>query len=203
MNRRVLILTCSVVSVHLFFFFFNFRKSPEIPKAKQSIIVRTFTPPPKSPPTSIRQTETKTIKKGAKPQANRKKDDVLNDLKESLTKIEKQNAIETPTPLSFPKNIPSLEIDQAEEPEVTDYFTLIAQTLKSELELPELGDVKLELTVLNNGKVMKLHILHTESEKNRRYLELKLPTLILPSFTEDLKNKPEHTFTLTFCNEVS
>ncbi|MCB1114917.1 MAG: hypothetical protein KDK71_00480 [Chlamydiia bacterium] len=199
MNRRILILTCSVISVHLFFFFFNFSKSHKPPKAKQSIIVRTFTPPP---PT-IRQIETKTVKKGAKPQVNRKNDDLLNDLKESLTKIEKQNAIEMPTPLFFPKNIPSLEIDQAEEPEVTDYFTLIAQTLKSELELPELGDVKLELTVLNNGKVMKLHILHTESEKNRRYLELKLPTLILPSFTEDLKNKPEHTFTLTFCNEVS
>jgi hypothetical protein len=136
-------------------------------------------------------------------QETKKKNDLLKELRESLTKIENQSsAAESSIALTPPKTIQKLEIDHFESEEPVDYFLLLAETLKNELELPEYGDVKLELTVLNNGRVTKLRILNASSEKNKRYLELKLPTLFLPSFSDNLKNEREHTFTLTFCNET-
>lgn len=214
MNRRLLILSSSVVAVHLFIFFFNFKKDIAPPSPKKSIVVRTFTPPPpkktapvirnvsKKPSATPKSSSPPKSNSSSTPQVNKKKNDLLKELKESLTKIEKYTPSEKSTSITLPKNIQNLEIDDVEREEKTDYFILLAQTLKNELELPDFGDVKLELTILNSGRVTKLKVLSASSEKNRRYLELKLPSLILPAFSEDLKNQYEHTFTLTFCNET-
>lgn len=209
MNRRLLILSSVVVSVHLFFFFFNLRKDSAPPSPKSSIVVRTFIPPPpqKAPPV-IKQVKQKTSTPSSKPstsprpKANKKKSDLLKELRESLTKLESQTPVELIPSLTLPKNIRNLEIDYVEKEVPTDYFLALAQTLKNELELPEYGDVKLELTVLNNGRVTKLRVLHASSEMNKHYLELKLPNFLFPPFSEGLKNEREHTFTLTFCNET-
>lgn len=205
MNRRLLILTGSVVAVHLTFFFFDFKNKSHPPTPKKSIVVHTFTPRPPPKPKVVQYSPapskpTKKIEK-AKPNPLSKKNEILKELKESLTKIEKAEPPQQKSVLTLPKNIQSLQIDQTEKDEKTNYFVLLAQTLKEELELPEYGDVKLELTVLNNGRILKLRVLATASEKNQKYLELNLPRLILPPFNEDLKNEREHTFTLTFCNE--
>lgn len=209
MNRRLLILTSSVVAAHLFLFFFNFKKDIAPPSPKKSIVVRTFTPPPKKPAPVIKKISTSPKPSSPSkphsslaPQVNKKKNDLFKEIKESLTKIEKSTHSEKSTALTLPKNIQNLEIDHIEMEEKNDYFILLAETLKNELELPDYGDVKLELTVLHSGRVTKLKILDASSEKNRRYLELKLPKLTLPAFSEDLKNQYEHTFTLTFCNET-
>ncbi len=200
MNRRLLILITSVVSVHLLFFFFDFKNKQSPPPPKKSIVVRTFVPlssqqKPRvitKPPVKIEKPKLKTLSK---------KREILNELKESLTKLEKIVPPENKSLLTLPKNIQSLHLDQVEQTKETHYFVLLAQTLKVELELPEYGDVKLELTVLHTGRVLKLRVLAAASEKNQRYLELNIPKLSLPQFNEDLKNENEHTFTLTFCNE--
>ncbi|QVL57695.1 MAG: hypothetical protein KFB93_01065 [Simkaniaceae bacterium] len=205
MNRRLLILTGSVVAVHLIFFFFDFKNKSRPPTPKKSIVVHTFTPRPPPKPKVVQYSPapskpTKKIEK-AKPNSLSKKNEILKELKESLTKIEKTAPPEQKSVLTLPKNIQSLQIDQTEQDEKTNYFVLLAQTLKEELELPEYGDVKLELTVLNSGRILKLRVLAAASEKNQKYLEINLPRVILPPFNEDLKNEREHTFTLTFCNE--
>lgn len=214
MNRRLLILSSTVVAVHLFFFFFNFRKETAPPPPKSSIVVRTYIPPPpqKRAPPVIKQVKKQSSTRSSstpskaspspRPQANKKKNDLLNELRESLTKLESQTPMEPSPSLTLPKNIRNLEIDHPEQEAPADYFLILAQTLKNELELPEYGDVKLELTVLNNGRVTKLRVLNASSDKNKRYLELKLPNLLLPPFSEELINEREHTFTLTFCNET-
>jgi hypothetical protein len=208
MNRRFLILSSTVVAFHLFIFFFNFKKEIAPPVPKSSIVVRTFIPPPpqKALPTIKQSTKNSSVpsKTSSKspPQETKKKNDLLKELQDSLTKIENQSSAESSIALTPPKTIQKLEIDHLESEEPVDYFLLLAKTLKNELELPEYGDVKLELTVLNNGRVVKLRILNTSSDKNKRYLELKLPTLLLPPFSDNLKNEREHTFTLTFCNET-
>lgn len=214
-NRRLALLTGSVVAVHLFFFFFDFKNEKRPPAPKKSIVVHTFVPRPSPKPKVNTRTETassskkvqktnpsKTIEK-PKPNTISKKNEILKELKDSLKKIESTTSPEQKSPLTLPKNIQSLQVDQTEKPENSDYFILLAQTLKEELELPEYGDVKLELTVHNNGRVLKIRVLQAASEKNRRYLELNLPKVIFPSFTEDFKNEREHTFTLTFCNETT
>ena len=190
MNRKKLLLISSIVGIHLFFFFFNFRGESANPAPKKSLIVHTYVPPPpkpkpvvKSPPTSSR------------PSPSTSKQSFL---KKTLSNIE------TPPPpsaaLPLPKKIQSLQIDHADKKEETDYFISLAHALKEALELPEQGEVKLELTVSCMGRVLKLRILQALSENNRRYLELNLPQMSLPPFSEDLKNESAHTFTLTFCN---
>ncbi len=197
MNRKLLILTASVVSVHLFIFFFNFKKEQKSPSPKKSIVVHTFVPPPEPKPRGT----IKPTAKIEKPKIVSKKKEILNELKESLTKIEKVVPIEKKSVLTLPKNIQPLQIDQTEQTEKTHYFVLLAHAMKEGLELPEQGVVKLELTILHTGKVLKLKVLAAASEINRRYLELNIPKLSLPQFNEDLKNEREHTFTLAFCNE--
>lgn len=204
MNRRLLVLSTSVVAVHLFLFLFNFKKETPPPPPKSSIVVRTYLPPPPKAPPVIKQVvkTSPTAPKKSSPQSNKKKKDLLKELQDTLKKLETPIPKESQSTLSLPKTIQNLEIDHLEKETPTDYFVILAQALKNELELPEYGDVKLELTVLNSGRVTRLKVLNASSEKNRRYLELKLPNLILPPFSEDLKNDREHTFTLTFCNET-
>ena len=197
MNRKLLILTASVASIHLFIFFFNFKKEQKPLPPKKSIVVHTFVPPPKPKP----RAKIKPTAKIEKPKTVSKKKEILKELKESLTKIEKIMPPEKKSVLTLPKNIQTLQIDQTEQAEKTHYFVLLAHALKEELELPEHGVVKLELTVLHTGRILKLKVLAAASETNRRYLELNIPKLSLPQFNEDLKNEREHTFTLAFCNE--
>jgi len=205
MRRKTLILTSCVVFVHLFFFLFDF-KEKHSPPPKKSIVVNTYVPPPPKakPPVSKPHTHKTTKVAPKKPAAlpkkstPSKKNEILKDLKETLSRIETQAPPETS--FSLPKQIQSLQIDHTDKKEETDYLISLAHALKEKLELPELGEVKLELTVSHTGQVLKLRILQALSEKNRRYLELNLPQLRLPPFSEDLKNENAHTFTLTFCN---
>ena len=203
-NRRLVILTTVVVAAHLFFFFFDFKSAQHLPPPKKSIVVRTFPSRTKIVANSkkIHQSNFSTKLENPKPKIKSRKDKMLKELKDSITKIEKRMTPQEKSVLTVPKNIQSLAIDQLQPIEASDYFVLLGQTLKEELELPEYGDVRLELTVQNGGRVLKIRVLQAASEKNRRYLELNLPKVILPPFDKDFKNKQQHTFTLTFCNEV-
>jgi len=211
MNRRFRILILSVFLTHLAFFFFDFSKrKPPLPK--KSLIVNTYThpePPPPNPrpsqkpppekPKKIAQKHPPPAKKTAQALQKQK---VLKELQETLAKIKiKQEEVQK-SPLPLPKSIDTLQIDRAEEKqEETSYFILLVSSLKEALELPELGKVKLELTLLNTGQVQTVRVLQTESEKNKRYLEQQLMFFGFPPFTEELKNERSHTFVLTFCNE--
>lgn len=203
-----------VVTVHLSLLLLDFRSKPSQNIPKKSIVVRTFTPPPqrskaqpitqkRTPATQQRNPTTQQRKKvpankKVPPQSLQKKE-LFKELKEALSKIEV--AAPPESTLSVPKNISSLHIDTAEEESKKKYLSSLAQTLKEGLELPEHGEVRLELTIRKSGQVIKLNILHAVSENNRQYLETHLPHLFLPPFTEELKNEQQHTFTLTFCNE--
>ncbi|MDJ0651501.1 MAG: hypothetical protein QNJ27_00580 [Simkaniaceae bacterium] len=212
-NRRLALVTGSVVAIHLFFLFFDF-KNKKGPPAKKSIVVHTFAPHPSPKPKGNARSETtpngKKVQKSnpsktiEKPRSHTpsKKNEIVKELKDSLKKIAPPTSPEQESPLTFPKNIPSLQVDQTKECETSDYFAFLAQTLKEKLELPEYGGVKLELTVHSTGKVLKIRVLQAASEKNRRYLELNLIQVIFPPFGENFKKEQDHTFTLTFSNET-
>ncbi|MCB1110809.1 MAG: hypothetical protein KDK64_07480 [Chlamydiia bacterium] len=191
MSKQKLLLIGSIVGIHLFVFFFNFREEAPPPSPKKSLLVHTYVPPPPKPKAPV----TKSSPSPSRPSPSTSKQSLL---KKTLSNIE------TPPPpsatLPLPKKIQSLQIDHADKKEETDYFISLAHALKEALELPEQGEVKLELTVSCMGRVLKLRILQAVSEKNRRYLELNLPQMSLPPFSEELKNESAHTFTLTFCN---
>ncbi|NGX54051.1 MAG: hypothetical protein K1000chlam4_00773 [Chlamydiae bacterium] len=69
--------------------------------------------------------------------------------------------------------------------------------LQNLLTLPELGDVKLRLTLSRDGKVLSLNVLASANEKNRVYVEKTLPTLTLPPFGKQFQGEKEHAFPIT------
>ena len=83
----------------------------------------------------------------------------------------------------------------------TSYLSLLVQSLRENLELPEDGKVRIQMTVLKSGRVEKVRVLYAESENNKCYLEHKLIHLALPPFSDELAGKIQHTFTLNFCHE--
>jgi hypothetical protein len=140
------------------------------------------------------------------PQQNRAKisDSLLKELEESIAKIENKKAVSkvistgkalTPIPLQ----IDLLSSDH--EDLSADYADLLVGHLHHSLTLPDYGEVKIQLSLRQDGSVSKLIVLKTESEKNKRYLENNLPKLNFPRFEGTYSNKKECTFILTFCNE--
>ena len=91
---------------------------------------------------------------------------------------------------------PSPEPASLESKRETAEETLVS-FLHASLNLPEFGEVKIQLTVKKDGTVTHLVVLQAESKKNKAYLEEHLPRLQLP-----LELEQEKTFTLTFCNEL-
>jgi len=150
------------------------------------------------------------LKKETKPENRAKISDQLKkELEESIAKIEgkKQNlSKKQPAARSQGYTPIQLQIDAMETGSWTDvdsdYPNLMIGYLHQSLHLPEFGEVKIQLTLRQDGSVAKLVVLNTESEKNKRYLEGSLPKLQFPSFNGSFAKKKEHTFVLTFCNEI-
>ena len=193
-KKNFILISSAVIGSHLLLFFLPFQYKKEASIYKKPIIIRNVVSSPPSRTIPKPKTYSKT--------ENTKKKTLLKQLKESLDTIEKTMPSKQTTPLTVPKIISSLEIDETKQNDLSDYFPLLTQILQKELELPEYGDVKLELTLLNNGKVSNIRILNAASEKNQHYLNLHLPKITFPPFNKDLKHKREYTFTLTFCNET-
>lgn len=99
----------------------------------------------------------------------------------------------------IPAPIGALQIDQTESPSL---FSVegppdeVISFLHGALHLPDFGEVKIELTLGDNGVVNKVVVLKSESAKNKAYLEKQLPLL---KFPKDMKSQ---TLILTFCNEI-
>ncbi|MEM8727303.1 MAG: hypothetical protein AAGE99_01110 [Chlamydiota bacterium] len=213
-DRRLAPLTVSVVAVHLFFFLLDFKGEKRSPPPKKSLVVHTFTAAAGRQSTLSSRTEKASSLKKVEPNrpANKierlkrcrtaKKKIVLKELEEALKKIERGVASEPNGLLSCPQTIETLQVDRSEGLEPSDYFTLLAQTLKEELEFPEYGAVRLELTVHSSGRVLKIEFLEAASEKNREYLELNLPKVILPPLNRGFKHERTRRFTFTLCNET-
>lgn len=170
---------------------------------KQQVVVKKTAPAKKQ---QNKPPEPKKLrpKKDSEPTQSKIPEDLLKQLDESIAKIDVKRSevrgkkrgikdIETPA-------LGAVEIENgAEAP--TEYQDLLVHYLKDSLHLPDYGEVRMELTLHASGTVAKWVVLKTESEKNRKYLEEKLPHLRFPRFGGML-SKQEHTFTLTFCNDI-
>ncbi len=152
---------------------------------------------------TISKSKTPPPKKEVKPD-NRAKisDNLKRELEQSIANMEgkkqpvalKNSTTFTPIQLQ----IDSMDSNATE----SDYPNHMVQYLHQSLNLPEFGEVKIQLTLRQDGSVVKLVVLKTESEKNRSYLEGSLPHLRFPPFSGSLSKAKEHTFVLTFCNEL-
>jgi outer membrane biosynthesis protein TonB len=80
------------------------------------------------------------------------------------------------------------------------YAQELASALQRQLSLPEWGRVELELTINRQGKIVTIKILHTESMKNRNYLEAALLKVSASPFGTRFAGVDAHTFLLTLTN---
>ena len=179
-----------VFSLHVFFLFQATKSPPPIiPKIAHKIKVQTVVhTPPAAPVVSVKKTPPPAVKLAPpKPKAAPKPPPptvkkVVAKPPEPPKKKEVVKEIIPPTPIK--------QLNIETEPDPGALAELIALMQKT-LALPEIGEVKIELTVAADGKVKKLKVLASESEANRHYLETELPELSFPS-------DREQTFTFAF-----
>src|SRR5579872_7503127 len=137
------------------------KKAPSI--AKKSESVKPLPKPKKSPP-----------------DFEPLPDNLLQELEESIAKIEgkRDNLYAKEKPLSrAPLQIDAFNPREvsANEGEETEYQQSLVQCLHQSLNLPEFGEVKIQLTLSQSGTVEKVVVMKAESEKNKKYLEMHLP----------------------------
>lgn len=129
------------------------------------------------------------------------------DLQKSLEKIEetiakiasKGDTIPVkPSQIVIPEI--ALELDCLSEEE--EYISSIVRYLQTHLELPDMGEVKVDLTLRRDGSVEKVKVLSAESERNKKRLEEELPHLCFPPFSKGAQGMKTKGFILTFCNEI-
>jgi len=128
--------------------------------------------------------------------APKKKPTLSNKQKKLFEKARKKIAkLQTKAP-SSKKNaaVPELKIESLSL-EADDY-TLISDALQNYLCLPEIGKVKISLTLTREGQVKSCKILCAESQVNEKYVEKTIKTVQFPS------NKQEKTYTITLVNET-
>jgi hypothetical protein len=148
------------------------------------------------------------------PSENRAKisDSLLQQLEESIAKIENKS---DKTAYSQRATIAgkaireaTLQIDSTledgagSEQDDGNYTDALIQCLHQSLSLPDYGEVKIQLSLRQDGTVAKIVVLKTQSEKNRQYLQSHLTRLRFPPLEGVYANKKECAFVLTFCNQL-
>jgi type IV secretory pathway VirB10-like protein len=164
----------------------NAKPKKEIPPTK-----KTTAPTPKPKPVAKK---TAVIEKN-KPKATKpkKEPEVWQEVDEPLAKIDAKEYSAPKLQLDVPQIETSFSVfagNQTQEESLVGF-------LHSSLNLPEFGEVTIQLTMKKDGTVARLVVVKAESKKNKAYLEQHLPLLKFPLILEN-----EKTFTLTFCNEI-
>lgn len=140
---------------------------------------------------------------------------LLADVQESIAKIGGNRDKVTPNKTgsralaALPNAITSLQIDTLPaakggpslSPREMTYRDELAGRLKLSLRLPEYGDVKVNVTLNREGKVVKLVIVNAESQANCKYIEKTLPGVSFPAFGNNFASAAEYTFSITLSNE--
>lgn len=130
---------------------------------------------------------------------------LLQELEESFSKLEakpEKKKGSSSKKMDLPEPVGSLHSEAssfAEPADAGEYHAALISYLHETLNLPEYGEVKIQLTLRQDGTVLNLLVLKTESEKNRKYLETSLLHLTFPRLQG---SKKQETFVVTFCNEI-
>lgn len=130
-----------------------------------------------------------------------KEEKALQEIAESLQSIAAEPksvrpTLAIPAALSQPAKIPLVEESNL-NPSYGEFLTAF---LQSELELPEQGDVKIQIAIDSFGKMLDCQILDSRSSKNEEFLKNRLPELVFPCFNVFGITDLTQTFTITFRN---
>jgi outer membrane biosynthesis protein TonB len=139
------------------------------------------TPKPKDPIPLPEKTKTDLLQKS------------LKEIQTSLSKIE-----ETQAKTHRATQTSSILEDSLED----NYASTLSSYLERNLHLPDFGEVKIELTLKEDGTVEKIRVLASESEQNKKRIEKDLPNLRFPRPPSTKKESDSKTFILVFCNQI-
>ncbi len=164
--------------------------APPAPKKEAAVAEKRLTKSKQSPPAAAKKSP---------PERAKISDSLLKELEESIAKMDKKSVAKTskaiaPIPLQ-------IDLHSSDSGEDADYTALLIRELHESLRLPDFGEVKIQLSLRQDGSVVKVVVLKAQSEKNKQYLESNLMRLKFPRFEGTYSNKKECTFILTFCNE--
>ncbi|MFI0434409.1 MAG: hypothetical protein ACH350_01600 [Parachlamydiaceae bacterium] len=131
----------------------------------------------------------------------------MNQTRDKMSTLPKINLDNT----AIPKELGNLHIDSfpldadggtsAWGTKETSYSDEVAYYLKRNLKLPDYGAVKIKLTLDRMGKVKKIEIIKSESNKNKIYLENEIKKMIFSSFDQKFQGVDENTFVITLQND--
>lgn len=174
--------------------------APTPPAPVVQVVKAPPAPPKKAPPPRKQAPQKRPVaKKPAAPPAVPQ--NLVNQLKQSIAKIdENPQKVLTNRALKAPSAIATLKVDQMAEEVEDGYVSSLVDCLQSALDLPEVGEVKLELTLTSGGRFVRIKVVKSGSDRNRLFLESALKSIPFPPFSGQLKQHQEHTFVLSFHN---
>jgi hypothetical protein len=131
---------------------------------------------------------------------------VFTDLEESIAEIEKKRdklnkeaareKMDHPSPKFSKATIDAPSVGE----EAQTYAERLIAFLQATLQLPDYGEVTINLLLGHDGRVKKLTVMKAESLSNRHYLEKTIPTLQFPIQNH---SSGDCALTLTFCNQFA
>jgi len=164
-------------------------------------VARPPAPPP--PPKKVaRPPRPKKVVRPARPKPKKKPPPRKQKAAKILSQLDQK--LKAPPPkkeiaVSVPKSVEAKSLTQVKAAPDQSYTKSLIQFLQNSLLLPEIGTVKMELTITSEGRLKALRVIECESEKNRKYLESTLEDQIFPSHGKKIPT----SYILTFCNRSS
>ncbi|MBX7067078.1 MAG: hypothetical protein K1X28_07595 [Parachlamydiales bacterium] len=133
------------------------------------------------------------------PPKQKVEENVLKEISESFAALSSEPKKPTRSALNIPvksaAKMPEPEIETGDDATYDEYLIAF---LQSALDLPEFGDVKMEIEIDSSGKIVESRILESKSSKNAKFLKDELATLNFP-IPFDVEKK--HKFTIVFRNK--
>ncbi|MDP1608249.1 MAG: hypothetical protein Q8L98_02915 [Chlamydiales bacterium] len=183
-------------------------------KTIQPMAIHTFVPivesKPKAPPVSKPKAPVKRpapaskkpSKPAAKPPTEKKSSDptLLKELQAALSELDTlEKHTQHSNLLSIP---PTIQLSSGQQPSSSEhaYGQFLIAYLEKHLELPARGEVKMQLDIDGQGRLVSHTVLSSENIKNSEFLKNRLPELTFPCFNDFNIDSNLLTFTILFCN---
>lgn len=129
---------------------------------------------------------------------------VLEEMESHLASLEKKEAVFVgASSLPLPKTVQTLPKEEKCTLMDFEYGEVLVSFLQNALELPEFGEVVVDLDVDPAGRLIRFDIVEAKSKKNGDFLKKRLPELVLPCFNGPEKSYAVRNFTITFKNAAS
>lgn len=177
------------------------------PQRVSSPAPQKVTAPPKPKPAPTPAPKELPKKVAAKKVASKTENKKKKEMEELIKQIE---TLSTPLPEVKKSSwtVPTFASKSAEprplveEESGSQYGAALFTFLSQSLQLPDYGKVTVKIRLSPKGKVLKLEIIESLSQKNETYLKQTLPKLLFPPPERGMLQEKEEELILTFSNQL-